>query len=87
MLKRIGVAMLAILVFLSLVAMSRPVFAIVGDVNGDGIVNMVDVSLVIDAFMSYPGHPKWNPSADLNNDLNVNMLDLAIVLSNFGQHV
>lgn len=61
------------------------VHAIVGDVNGDGKVNMQDISLVLDAFGSYPGHARWDPACDLNADLKVTMEDISIVLSNFGQ--
>ena len=81
MLKRISVA---ILVFLSLVAMSRPVFALVGDVNGDGKVDMEDIVLVILAFGSYPGYPRWNPNADLNNDSKIDMCDIILVILNLG---
>jgi len=50
-----------------------------GDFNGDGVVNIIDVSIVAVAFGSYPGHPMWNSGADLNNDGVVNMLDLRLV--------
>jgi hypothetical protein len=83
MLKKIGVAILA--VFLSLTVISGPVFALVGDVNGDGIVDLKDVYIVGKAYGSYPGHPKWNPAADLNGDLKVDLKDFVIVVSNFGK--
>jgi hypothetical protein len=57
----------------------------VGDVNGDGTVNMADISIQIDAFLSYPGHPAWNPDADLNADGSIDMMDLVTVLGNFGK--
>jgi hypothetical protein len=58
---------------------------ILGDVNGDGVVDMADVSLVIDAFMSYPGHPLWNPDADFNRDDSVDMVDISVVVENFNK--
>jgi hypothetical protein len=58
---------------------------IVGDVNGDGVVNMADVIIVINAFGSYPGHPRWNIAADVNGDGVVNMADIVLVLINFGK--
>lgn len=49
------------------------------DVNGDGIVNMVDASIVAKAFGSKPGDSNWNPIADLNNDGVVNTFDIGMV--------
>ena len=56
-----------------------------GDINGDGKVNMKDMSIVAWSFGSYPGHPRWNPEADLDRNGQVNMRDIAIVARNFGQ--
>jgi parallel beta-helix repeat protein len=58
---------------------------IVGDVNGDGKVNLVDVFAVALAFGSYPGHPKWNPNCDINNDGKINLLDYFITAVNYGK--
>jgi hypothetical protein len=58
-----------------------------GDINGDGVVNVLDLSIVGIAFDSYPGHPKWNPLADLKKDNNnkINVLDLSVVGINYGK--
>jgi len=58
---------------------------IVGDVNGDGKVNLIDVFSVALAFGSYPGHPKWNPNYDINNDGKINLLDYFKTALNFGK--
>ncbi|MEM0357844.1 MAG: dockerin type I domain-containing protein [Candidatus Bathyarchaeia archaeon] len=58
---------------------------LIGDVNGDRVVNMIDVVLVIQSFASYPGHPRWLPQADLNFDGKVDMKDVTLVLTNFGR--
>jgi hypothetical protein len=58
---------------------------IIGDVNGDGYVDGVDIYLVAKAFGSFPGHPIWNPCADINGDKLVDGLDLWIVAKNFGK--
>jgi hypothetical protein len=55
------------------------------DVNGDGVVDILDISTVATAYGSYPGHPKWNSGADLNNDGVVDMLDIAVVAKDFGK--
>jgi hypothetical protein len=80
-LKKISVA---IFVFLALVAVLRPALALVGDVNGDGIVNMEDLYIVALSFGSTPGTPGWKPAADVNGDGIVNMIDLLIVALYFG---
>lgn len=59
---------------------------IMGDVNGDGKVNILDVSATAQAFGSYLGDPsgRWNPDCDFNQDNKVNILDIVIVARNFG---
>jgi hypothetical protein len=62
---------------------------ILGDINGDGVVNICDAILLAKAYNSHcanyhyqgePASPNWNPNADLNNDGVVNIYD-AIILS------
>jgi hypothetical protein len=57
---------------------------ILGDINADGKVDILDMVEGSEAFGSYLGDPRWNPWADLNGDGTVNILDLIIVASNFG---
>jgi PKD repeat protein len=63
----------------------------VGDINGDGKVDMKDVALVAAAFGTVPGHPRWNPEADITGpiylvpDGKVDMRDVSLVAKNFGQ--
>ena len=54
-----------------------------GDVNGDGKVNIIDLSIVAIAFGSVSGSPSWNPKADLNNDGTVDIIDLTMVAAHF----
>jgi hypothetical protein len=54
-----------------------------GDVTGDKWADMQDISIIIDAFMSSPDHPRWNPVCDLNNDLSVDMADISIAIDHF----
>jgi parallel beta-helix repeat protein len=51
------------------------------DVNGDGSVDMADISLMIDWFMTSP--PNWNPNCDVNNDLSIDMADISLAIDNF----
>lgn len=57
------------------------------DLNKDGTVNILDVSIVALAFGSTPEDPNWNIIADLNNDETVNILDISTVAVEFGKPV
>ena len=54
------------------------------DINGDGKIDMMDIVLVILAFCTTEGHPKWNPRCDVNLDGIVDMRDLVRVILKFG---
>jgi hypothetical protein len=54
------------------------------DVNGDRIVNMVDLYLVALHFGEMPGFPKWNPLVDVDHNGIINMLDMYRVAVHFG---
>ena len=58
-----------------------------GDVNRDGIDNILDVALVAYSFGSRPGSPTWNPVADINRDGVVDILDVAQVAFYYGRGV
>ena len=58
--------------------LAEPYTPLLGDINGDGIVNVDDLLLVLGGWGSNPGLP-----ADLNNDGVVNVEDLLIVLANW----
>ena len=62
----------------------RVYFYIIGDINQNGEVNIVDLSIVAQSYGSYPGHKRWNPEADINMDGQVDIIDLAIVAEHFG---
>jgi endoglucanase len=79
-----NLAILALAVLVVAVAVC-PAKAILGDVNGDGKVDMKDIAIVAKAFGATPSAPRWNPAADVNGDMAVNMVDIAIVASNLGK--
>jgi len=58
---------------------------LLGDINGDGKIDIRDIATVALAFGSYPSHPRWNPEADLNYDGKVDIKDIAIVARSFGK--
>jgi hypothetical protein len=55
-----------------------------GDFNDDLTVNMRDIAIQCLAFGSYPGHPKWNPSADMDGNSRVDMRDISLTCMCFG---
>jgi len=56
-----------------------------GDVDGDGIVNIRDVTAAILAFHTWPGKPRWNPYCDLDLNGMVNMRDIQTIAMNFNR--
>ena len=47
-----------------------------GDVNGDGVVDISDLVIMVDAIPSVSGMSNWNPDADINNDGLCDVADL-----------
>jgi len=56
---------------------------IVGDVNGDGAVNIDDLSAWNNAYESHVGEPKWNEQADINYDGVVDKADAMIIIEHY----
>ncbi len=54
----------------------------VGDVNGDGLINVVDLTIVSLAYGTFEGEPGYNLEADLNSDGIVDMKDMVVVARN-----
>jgi PKD repeat protein len=64
---------------------SLTIKTLLGDLNSDGILNILDITIVAKAFGSFPGHSRWDPIADLNEDGKVDILDIAKIAKNFGK--
>jgi parallel beta-helix repeat protein len=58
---------------------------IMGDVDGDRIVEMMDFYELTNAYGSYSTHPRWNPACDLNQDGIVDMMDFFLAGQNYGK--
>lgn len=54
------------------------------DINQDGRVNVVDISIAGGVFGSTPEDPEWNAICDLNRDEVINIQDLALVARDYG---
>ena len=77
--QAVGVMVLLVVIGGYLVVRASEAAAVVGDLNGDGIVNVFDLSILLS---------KWNTAdatADLNHDGTVNIFDLSALLSHWGQ--
>lgn len=70
---------------ISIGATARIKMVLMGDVNGDGVVNVLDLVRVATKFGQH-GSPGWIPE-DVNSDGSVNLLDLILVASNLGRHI
>ncbi len=53
------------------------------DINGDGVVNGLDLWLLAKHFLQISGDPAFLPAADLNHDGVINGLDLNLLASRF----
>mgnify|MGYP001104134894 CR=1 FL=1 len=58
--------------------------SLVGDINGDGVVDILDLSRIGKAFGCFEGEPNYDPDADINNDGIVDIGDLSLVCINYG---
>jgi parallel beta-helix repeat protein len=68
-------------------------YHILGDINFDGKVSLVDLVYLANAYGTTPtsdgitGTPHaWNPNADINGDGIVDLADLVILAQHYGQH-
>ena len=48
------------------------------DVNQDGTVNTIDLTLIALAWGSYPGHPRWDERCDLDGNKIINIIDITL---------
>ena len=55
------------------------------DLNGDGTVNILDISIVAKAFGASDGDPNWNERADLDKNGVINILDISTVAKEYGK--
>lgn len=58
---------------------------LVGDLNFDGIVDILDVTIIARSFGLTTEHPDYNIVADINDDGLVDKADLEKLLANFGK--
>ena len=59
---------------------------IMGDYNGDDIVDMRDIGDVCNLYGSNPTKPNWNAYADFNRDGRIDLRDIGLVCRNYLRH-
>jgi len=55
----------------------------IADLNEDGVVNILDLTIFAISFGSFPGHERWNAKADLDGDGKVNILDGVVIARSY----
>ena len=50
---------------------------VIGDLNGDGVINIMDIVLVIYAIL----HSEYDPMGDLNGDEQLNVMDIVLLVN------
>jgi len=58
---------------------------ILGDIDGNGKVQLVDLVRLAIAFGSQVSQPKWNPNADIDGNGIVDQIDLNLLAQHYGQ--
>jgi parallel beta-helix repeat protein len=65
----------------------EPEYVCSSDLNKDGIVNIIDITMVARAFGCMPGDLNWYPIADLNMNESINIVDVTMVAKDYGKTV
>lgn len=56
-----------------------------GDMNGDGRIDILDLSMVAISFGYFSSEPEYNPEVDLNKDGIVDIYDISVVSMHYGE--
>jgi len=60
-------------------------YALKTDLNIDGRVDILDISIAAKAYGSYVGHPRWNEAADVDKNGSINIIDISLVAKDYGK--
>lgn len=59
--------------------------SIQGDIDGDGKVNILDISKAAVAFQAKLGDQKWNANADMDENGTINIVDISAIAKEYGR--
>jgi len=76
-------SMMAVLLFAF--GMIGQAYALLGDLNHDGKVDIKDLAIISKQYGLTKDNPNFNPEADLYPDGKIDIRDIVIVVSNFGK--
>jgi parallel beta-helix repeat protein len=65
----------------------RPFVPLLSDLNNDGRVNILDISILAKAYGTKLGDERWNPIADMDKNNVIDIVDVSIVARDFGKTV
>jgi predicted aspartyl protease len=63
----------------------EPASRLPGDINGDGVIDWLDIGAFADAWLATTGTPNWNARADMVSDGIINFFDFAVLAQNWPQ--
>jgi hypothetical protein len=60
---------------------------LIGDITGNGYVDIFDAIQLANPFGIAQYQPRWNPDADLNGNGTIDIFDAILLATNFNKHV
>jgi parallel beta-helix repeat protein len=58
---------------------------LLGDINHDAKVSILDISIIARAFGTKPEDTRWNPHADIDENNEINIVDISKAAKNYGK--
>jgi hypothetical protein len=61
----------------------EPISRLAGDINGDGVIDWLDIDAFADAWLTTTGATNWNARADMVSDGIINFRDFTVMMQNW----
>lgn len=82
--QRLAIAFMVVLLMFPF-ARQAAASALVGDLNDDCVVNLLDLAIIGDRYLIGYGSLRYSPKYDLNNDHIIDIFDIQIVAAHYLQ--